>query len=330
MRTKILYIERNFWKNAGIEQVFRTLAENLNSDRFTTEFQTVKYKSSVTDTLKNILFFKTKKADIYHITGQIHYIALLLPRERTVLTIHDLIFLHTKKGLRRYILKKLFLDIPVRRLRYITAISEFTKQEIIRHSGCAPEKIKVIENPLFEQFTVGAEYKFNARHPLILQIGTALNKNLDNLVEALRGLKCGLKIIGRIDNRLREKIKSYKIDFQNEYDLSEEQIIEEYRKADVISFCSTYEGFGLPIIEAQALRRLVITSNISPLKEVAGDGAFLVNPFDTTDMHSGFREVFNNERLRRKLISNGLRNIKRFSARKIAGQYEGFYKDILT
>ena len=64
------------------------------------------------------------------------------------MTIHDLGFLHTRKGLRRFVLKKLFLDFPVKKLKYVTAISEATKNEIIKFTNCDEKKIRLIENPI--------------------------------------------------------------------------------------------------------------------------------------------------------------------------------------
>ena len=98
--------------------------------------------------LFNLIFLTRFKNGLFHITGDVHYAILALPKDRTILTIHDLVFLHTYKGLRRSLLKWIFLDLPVRRAKYITTISEKSKQEILDYTNCNPEKILVIPNPV--------------------------------------------------------------------------------------------------------------------------------------------------------------------------------------
>ena len=82
----------------------------------------------------------------------------------------------------------------------------------------------------------------------------------------------------------------------------------------------------MPIIEGQAIGRVVVTSNISPMKEIAGDGAVLVDPEDTNSMHEGYIEAINNSQ---KYIQRGLENVKRFDISKIVKQYLEFYHTII-
>jgi glycosyltransferase involved in cell wall biosynthesis len=329
MKMKILFVERKLDEFTSIENVFRQIAEDLSKDKFEFAFQKLIYGNSLAGVLKNLIFFRKNEADIYHVTGHVHYIALTLPRERTVLTIHDLGFLHTRKGLRRYVLKKILLDLPVKKLKYITAVSETTKKEIIFYTGCKSEKIRVIENPLRHGFLAGEQRDFDSENPTILQVGTMQNKNVPNLVRALKGIKCKLKIVGKPDSDLISVLNDNKIDYENVFDLNEEQMKEAYRDCDIVAFCSTYEGFGLPILEAQAMLKPVITSNLSPMKEVAGEGAFLADPNDVSNIREGISRIIADENYRKNLIEAGARNIERFEPQKIAGQYETLYREII-
>lgn len=329
MTTKILYIERKFWEFVSIEKVFRQIAENLSKEKFEYSFQQMPFGNGFADVVRNLMFFRKRKANIYHITGHIHYIALILPRNRTVLTIHDLGFLHTRKGLRRYVLKKLLLDLPVKKLKYITAISEATKKEIIKFTNCEEEKIRLIENPLRE-LKATEKKTFDAKCPTILQIGTSPNKNLSNLIKALNGISCKLNIIGKLDENLTKELENNRTKFKNLYDLSDEEMEEEYRQADIVAFCSTYEGFGLPIIEAQAMQKPVITSNISPMREVSGGAAFLANPSDYSNIREGIIKIIEQTRYREQIIENGIENVKRFSPVNIVGLYENLYQEMLA
>ncbi len=88
------------------------------------------------------------RADLYHVTGDIHYAVLALPPAPDAADDHDCIFLYSTKGWKRRILKWLFLTRPVRHCRLITTISQATKEDIITHTGCHPDKIVVIPNPV--------------------------------------------------------------------------------------------------------------------------------------------------------------------------------------
>jgi glycosyltransferase involved in cell wall biosynthesis len=114
----------------------------------------------------------------------------------------------------------------------------------------------------------------------------------------------------------------------NVFNLNNEEIKIEYQNADLVTFCSLYEGFGLPIIEAQAMRTPVVTSNISPLKEVAGGGAVLVDPNSCLSLQKGILSLIENKILREKLIEVGLKNIRRFEPKKISHNYENLYREI--
>jgi glycosyltransferase involved in cell wall biosynthesis len=277
-----------------------------------------------------LLYFRKAKADIYHVTGHVHYIALLLPKNKTVLTIHDVGILHIRSGLRRYILKKLLFDLPVKRLRFITAVSEATKKEIIFYTKCDENKIRVIENPLQEHFHIHGtdKKKFDGEFPIILQIGTTANKNLGNLIKALQGVCCQLNVIGQLSSEVLNLLLENKIIYKNKSNLNNEEIREEYANADIVTFCSTFEGFGLPIIEAQAMSTPVITSNISPMKEVAGGGAALADPYDFESIRRGILQIINNEVFREKIVACGVENAAKYKPEKIAAAYEMLYQHI--
>lgn len=326
---RILFIERQPSVFVSIESVFRQVAAHISSDRFATDFQQMPFGNSLLGIVKNLLFFKPREADLYHVTGHIHYIALRLPADRTVLTIHDLGFLHTRRGLRRLVLKKLFLDWPLRKLKYITAVSQKTKDEILDNTNCDPDKILVIDNPLTDGFGNSSSKVFDTERPTILQIGITDNKNIPRLAEAITGLPCRLLIVGGADSDLISLLSTAGIDYEIKGFLERSDIVDLYRNADLITFCSTYEGFGLPIIEAQACGKPVITSNLSPMKEVGGGAAIFVDPHDAADIRRGILQVIESAELRKKLIGDGLENVKRFDPKLIAKKYEMLYLEVL-
>jgi glycosyltransferase involved in cell wall biosynthesis len=84
----------------------------------------------------------------------------------------------------------------------------------------------------------------------------------------------------------------------------------------------------MPIIEAQAIGRPVITSNLGAMKEVAGKGAILVDPNSLEDIRNGILRLIKEDELRSELIHNGLENVKRFDLKRITEQYVVLYQQM--
>lgn len=329
MKRKVVYVERKPSEFVSLEKAFREIAGSL-SPGFETEFQQAPYGTRLKDTIRNLIFFRKRAADIYHITGHINYIALLFSPKNTVLSIMDIRFVHNATGLRRFLLKKLYLDLPVRKLRYITAISRQIRDEVILHTGCDPAKVRALDLPLLGHFEASSKRPFNVSMPIILQVGTMENKNIPNLAKALAGIRCQLRIIGKMSDAQVKAVEENKLNYVNLQNLTDEQMRSEYETADMIAFCSTYEGFGLPIIEGQAMRKPVVTSNLSPMKETAGDGACLVDPFDSSSIRAGILRIIDNEEYRTEIVESGVDNISRFQPATVAKQYESLYREILN
>jgi glycosyltransferase involved in cell wall biosynthesis len=268
------------------------------------------------------------QGDINHITGDIHFIALFLLRKRTVLTIHDLGFMKHPNPFARFLLKWIWIILPIKKSAAVTVISEATKEELLNYvSKRTLGRIRVIYNPIGEHFLPHPK-AFNSSEPTILQIGTKYNKNLIRLIHSLSGIKCRLEIVGELPGSILQELQSHKINYVNFCDLSNEQILNCYKMADIVSFVSTMEGFGLPIIEANAIGRVVITSNLSSMPEIAGNAAHLVDPYDVISIREGFLRVINDSSYRERLIMNGFENRKRFEVTSIAQQYSALYESL--
>lgn len=329
MKPRLIFVERRSSDSVSIQRVFRQVAKDLPADEFDIGFQQVPYGNGIGAIIKNLLFFRPEPADLYHVTGDIHYITLRLPRNKTVLTIHDLVFLRRRTGIRGWFIRQLFLKLPLRRVARVTTVSHVTNVEIVRESSVSLASITVIENPLLDGFTAENERVFNSDCPILLQIGTAPNKNLATVAEALKDVRCRLRIIGRLDITQEKLLKQNDISYKSISELDEIAIVEEYRNADIVLFCSTYEGFGLPIIEAQAMRRPVVTSDLAPMNWVAGEGAVLVDPNDPASIREGVESIIRDPDLRRGVIDAGTENIRRFDAKAIAAKYSALYRELL-
>jgi glycosyltransferase involved in cell wall biosynthesis len=265
--------------------------------------------------------------EINHITGDINFIAIFLRKSRTVLTIHDVGFMYHPSSIARFILKTFWIAIPVRRSARITVVSQATKKELLKFVNNDPAKIVVIYVPISPLF-VPRPRSFNKEKPTILQIGTKNNKNLSRLALALRGINCRLQIIGTLDERTSRDLQAAGIEYAYAFNLTEEEMVSMYEASDLVSFVSTYEGFGMPIVEANAIGRPVVTSNVSSMPEVAGDAAHLVDPFDVNSIRAGILKVIGDDQYRERLITNGFRNKARYDVNSIAQQYADVYRQL--
>jgi glycosyltransferase involved in cell wall biosynthesis len=268
------------------------------------------------------------QGDVNHITGDVHFISLFMRKRSTILTIHDIGFMNHPKVLYRFFLKWFWLILPLKRCIAVTVVSQATKLDILKYlQEELNPKIHVIHNPLRPGF-IFSQKIFNAKEPLILQIGSKYNKNLLRLIKALSGIDCRLEIVGRVSEDVLRSLQFNQIKYSISANLSNQEIIEKYRRSDIVSFVSTNEGFGFPIIEANATGRVVVTSNLSSMPEIGGNAAHFVNPFDVVSIRDGFLKVIHDAPYRERLVLNGLENIKRFDIANITSQYVELYKSI--
>ena len=272
------------------------------------------------------------RTDILHITGDIHFAALAWPkwrphRPKVVLTIHDVGFIEEFSGLKRWLMKKIWIDWPLRCIDHLVVVSEATKKTIIHEAPWfEASKITVVPTVIPSHFKRRERLPNNWK-PVVLHIGLATNKNLNGHVKALAGLEVHLRIIGEPNNEDIEIIREQGVEYSWTSGLTNDEMQAEYANADMLLFASTLEGFGMPILEAQIVGVPVITSNISPMKELAGKGAILVDPHDVNSIKSGVVELIENPNRRKQLTSTT--NPIRFEASNSAQMLFKLYSNTL-
>jgi len=328
---KVTYFFRKPYPGAySIEELFSSIGNYLqqNEKKIQSEFINVPhYSKSLKCIWDNIRFAGKYQSAINHVTGDIHYVLLGLNRKNyNILTIHDCAVLYRKSKWSPYywIFKYLWVKWPVARASVVTTISEKTKADIVHFSGCHPDKVVVIPNPVNPVFKTSLPVPGN-KTPRILQVGTAANKNLERVITALRGVDCVLDIIGPLSHTQRNQMNTSGIRFENRSNLSIKEVARHYEQADLVIFASTFEGFGMPIIEANTVGRPVITSQIAPMLNVAGDGALLVNPEDPGSIRQAILRVINDQGLYKSLVDKGLKNAAGYDIQNVSEKYLRIY-----
>lgn len=321
-----LFVRKPFKGNFSVEDYKNIIVNSLSTNFDIKIIEMPFYSKGVFLKLFNIIYCYFKQNnDINHVLGDIHYVNLLFKKKYSLLTVLDVVALHHSKGLKKLIFKYFWLYLPIRNAKEVLVISKSTLIEI---------KEIYKENINYNVTYLGAKHhfsrfdkKFNKSCPTILQIGTKKNKNLDNLIEAISEIKCKLVIVGNIEKETIKKLNFNKIEYVSKKNLSDDELLNCYKECDIVSFASFYEGFGIPIIEANIVGRVVVTSNIFSMAEVGKNSAYLVDPYDIKSIREGFVSVIKNEAIRKKLIENGFKNAQKYTIENNMRKLKQIYKN---
>ena len=323
---KILFINRNHRMGFSIGKVFKPIVEEMRQYGHVDCIELPCSDYSLKSLWHNIKAarnaVKKEKYDIVHITGSEHYLLPFLRKYNTVVTVHDLgIYTNKKLGLRT-IPKYLFWIRTLPLANYVTFISDKSEREALKLVKLRDGKHSTVLNPVGKEF-VPYPKTINTDCPVILHVGTKENKNLESAAIALKGFPCKMRIVGNLTEEQRLVLKLYGIHYEQVSNLTDKEILQEYTNCDYVNFPSLYEGFGMPIIEGQAIGRPVLTSNLSPMKEVANGAAIIVDPTKPEDIRRGYDEM---RQQADELVERGFVNVKRFALDKITRQYFEIYK----
>jgi glycosyltransferase involved in cell wall biosynthesis len=312
----------------SIEKLFDTLYCHLEkSGTSLRRIELPHISAGIASVLRNVWFVaRRRKTKVLHITGDVHYATLLCPFSKTIITIHDCVVLQRGTGFKRLVLWILWFGLPVRLASAIVVISEQTKSELLKTVAVPESKITVIPNFVDPAFAF-SERTFASERPRILHVGTTPNKNLPRVVAALRDIPCVLVIVGQLPHSILRHLQENGVRYENFVGIDHAAMMRLYRDADIISFPSTYEGFGMPILEGQAVGRPVLSSDLEPMRSVAGQGgALLVNPQSVDAIREGFLALTGDGLLRARLIAAGRDNCRRFTLEAVAASYLALYR----
>lgn len=307
---------KNRFKNLNI--IFIKNNNRVIWDYIKVCFAVRKYKLDVLYYTKNIIpfthyFLKFKKVDI----------------------VYDLAYFNTELNAYRFLdalYFRCFTKLSCNMADKVIAISENTKKDLQNILNIPENKIKVVyggieknfKNMFSQKEIEETLIKYDIKKPFIFYCGT-LNKrkNLLRLFLAFSQIKetfsHNVYIAGdKFFNQNAQVIEKYvehnlnnRVFFLGH--VSEEVLRKLYSSADMFYYASLYEGFGLPILEAQSCGCPVLTSNTTSCSEVAKDGACLVDPYDINAIINGIYKILKDKQYRSEIIKSGYKNIERFS-----------------
>ena len=287
-----------------------------------------------------------------------HYNTPLLPirAKRRLVTIHDVFHLafFNMLTLQQKAYAQLMFNASARLSDKIITDSEFSKSEIIRYTGIDARKLRVVRCGIDKKIFKLIEDKDSLQHikrsynlpeQFILFVGNLKpHKNLTTLLKAFdilineNAVDCGLVIVGKKEGFISGDVDVHTM-IENSRNLRERVTltgyIEDkdvpviYNLASAFVLPSLYEGFGLPPLEAMACGCPAIVSDIASIREVCGDAAYYVDPYDADYMAQSIYKVLGDETLRRNLKRKGAERSKLFSWEDSAGKLINIFMEVM-
>lgn len=265
------------------------------------------------------------------------------PTGRTLLTIHDIRQMHPEWGTWERSVYRLSLQRALSAADHVITVSEAMKDEILGFFPGVP--ISVIYNGLDTQgFEMLAEsdlqttrQKYHLPQEFALVVGHyERRKNYRRLIDAVallrdRGRACNLVIIGNDSGERRliqEQIQSANLSSQVMLlsGLTDREVRSAYKLSRLFVFPSSYEGFGIPILEAMAAGCSMALSNLPVFREIAQEGAIYFPHDDAETMASAIEHGLADGSERERQIAFGHQRVQDFSFTSLAGQLEALYR----
>jgi glycosyltransferase involved in cell wall biosynthesis len=316
-----------------------TVFEKKPSSSFYTKFYNLWRQKGVVKDLSN------DKIDIFHgLSGEIPR-GLRAKKIKSVVTIHDLIFLRFPhlysffdRKIHFYKFKKAAQEADI-----VIAISDQTKKDIIEFLKIDASKIKVIyqgcHSAFKQNFSENQKNEVISKYHLpthfILNVGTIeTRKNVLLAVKAIKNINTYLVIVGN-DTPYTKEVKTYikengledKVLFLKGLSIIELAIV--YQLAKIFVYPSLYEGFGIPIIEALFSKTPVITTRGGVFPEAGGPNSIYINPTKASQLEEAIQRLLENENLRNEIAAKGFEFVQQFNDDVIGGKLMDLYQSLV-
>ena len=292
---------------------------------------------------------KRDQIDVYHGTS---YQLWAEGRAGSVVTIHDLALVRFPQFSKRFLGERWSIHKTRRILQRATkiiAVSQSTANDLTNFYQIPADKITVIYNGVGEDFypccepgmirSIRDRYDIHTDDYVLFTGGCEPRKNLERLLEAFLILHrkvypLSLVVVGGMGRRsheIHQRIARLGLErnvvLPGHVPNPDLRLL--YSGARLFVYPTLYEGFGMPVLEAMACGVPVITSNASSIPEVAGDAAFLIDPYDVQTLAEAMGSVLEDQNLHESLRTRGLERVKAFSWESTAHQTLEVYKKCL-
>lgn len=341
-------------KSGGVSVVWKELIQRLLERRKNVTFLNYKYppQNMFYDELglsEHIIYLRTicvkiqryfplylfsiKKPFIFHST---YYRYSMNPYAVNITTVHDFTYEYFSKGLKKMV-HTWQKYLAIRHSNYIICISENTKQDLLKFMpNIDPRKIRVIYNGVSNDYFpikkgVSHELPFESNSYLIFVGGRSGYKNFEYSVKSLASTNYNLLIVGPSLSSQEIVFLDVNLGKDRYYctgRISNQQLNIYYNYAFSLIYPSSYEGFGIPVIEAQKSGCPVIAYNGSSVSEIIGNTPLLLQSLTLAEMERCL-EILKSQEERYRIIAFGIENAKRFSWDETYRQTMLLYKEAL-
>jgi glycosyltransferase involved in cell wall biosynthesis len=252
--------------------------------------------------------------------------------------IHDLNFEHNPEDIPRQALKylKKYFPLFAKKANRICTVSHFSKEDIVKIYGIAPSKIDVTYNgaascfqPISQEEKIKVQASFSDGKPYLLFVGALhKRKNIQRLLDAFQLLKTtthhvhhlvivGEKLWSEQHFQIPAEIKEF-IHFTGHLHIDE--LAKITASAELMTFVSYFEGFGIPLLEAMQSGTPVLAGNKTSLPEIGGEAVHYCDPFSVEDIAEQLNYLMSSPSLLTALKEKGLERAQQFSWDKTADE----------
>lgn len=269
-------------------------------------------------------------------------LAPIFTKAKKIIVIHDLRFFYGVDSPLRNTLKKPILKLVLKGCQKIIAISNNTYRDIIKFLNIQPSKLKIIydvvsvesfSQPTFNSEKILEKYKINRGQKYLLFVSAHYPwKNIHTLIKIFQILKNKYQIphklvlVGSFDLCYTPQLKvlARKLNLENNVlflgSISADELRVFYQNADVFTFPSLFEGFGLPLVEAMTSAAPIVAFNTTTSPEIIRDAGLLIEAGNEGEFAEAVWRIIEDKKLREDLINRGWERAKDFSPEKIAPQ----------
>ncbi len=289
---------------------------------------------------------KQDKPDIFHGLSNELPFNIKKANIKSVITIHDLIYYKYPQFF-NFFDRKIYhkkVSRGVENATHIVAVSQQTKEDIVDIFKIDEQKITVAYQSCHPSFFSKPDQeslhktrtKYNLPSDFILSVGTIeQRKNTLAIIKACRENKIGMPVVlvggaTPYTQQIREYVKKYRLEkwVSIIHGINFAELHAIYHLCTLFVYPSFFEGFGIPIIEALASGKPVITTQGGCFPEAGGENSLYIDPYNSDSIAAAIKEVLTDSKLSQNMITKGLEHVQNFTPKTVAQSLINVYKKI--